>query len=1392
MTTYTLFNQRGGGEYQNDINPYTLAVQFSVNQPNLQLTGIWFYSAPAMAVLPAQIVLFTTSGAQVAVNSSPSWLTGVGGGAASAGSGWVYAAFSSAVPLISGTNYFGCVFYAAGHNWYSATNDYWSAGAGSTGITNGPLSAPNNRNSAIGQSPYAYSASSPKVPNTTWDETNYWVDVNVTTTATTPPAVTITAATSVTGSGATLNGTVNPESQATTYQFNYGTTTAYGSSTSSASAGSGGVAVNESATLTGLIGNTTYHYQIQATNAGGTSFSSDQTFTTVTTPLSIITTSLGNGFTGTAYSQTVSAVGGIVPYTWSISSGSLPGWATLNSSTGVISGIPNATGTTSFTVEVTDGIGETTTQALSITIATSLSITSGSLPQGAVNYAYTAAVTAAGGTGPYAWNISSGALPGWATLIRQLNSSTVVISGTPNAAGTTSFTVKVTDQLSNTATQANSITVLPVGTPFVSNVVSGAVVNDYGLDNVPYTVSTTGPSTMLAAFIGWDVAQQPYQSTGKSPAVNVTDSAGNLWRQVGISTAATASRGAVWVADNPRQTSWVSVALTGWGESTSYMIMELDNLPGTLGAVSLDFVKTVNSTAFTTSLSLAATATTTDIVLGLVTTGGAGSSLTVPTSWTGISAVGGFTPVDATTYAMWIPSQSAGAIPVFNPSWANSVPSAGIVVGLKQAASGPAQTNPNMPAVQVEAAFGATPGDWTQSVDYTYSVEGFTWTDISSRSFSKGNDATITVKRGRQYELSQEETGEIDILLDNHDGIFTPGNTASPYYPDVVPGVPIRITAWWQGVQYPVAFGYVEKWPQGWPDMPQWGFSSLTAVDAWGPMASVTLPSAVKGDVRKDIPYAYFTTQEQYQITTQSLTPIAEPIDANGLIAINHAFGNGRYGAYRDGFDQAATTGQALNLLGDQNTSLGATNYSGQETGVNGPGMFYFDPNIPVNSASTGFSTEFWFSWGNTTNFQCTLLTAFGRPTTWYGAQANSAATSGAVLNIGINIGSEFGATIPSGLWVNGLEVTNQRFDQTTFRPQHFAMTVGPDGTTCYLNGQPTAFSPILPVIPQIKAVAFGPACFSYDSSGLAVYSGYNFVAGHLAWYGQELTATQISNHYETGIAGWAGVPASGRFAQILTWGQMGLKRGGTAWFETYGHAEGTYISEAYAYEGLSAAQAITQVVQTEGGRAFVQGNGSIVYNYRWNLYNQGSVVTYGDNSSTEIPFEQATSFSLDNQFIYNVISATQNRGPNQTLFFQESNFPSQQDYFMRSGLQYQNYAMTPFDVFDQVNWASVKYKQPVQRVSQLYVDASRVSGKFSNVFPAVLGTELNQVITVNRRPVGGAVISVTGTVQEITHEIGATFWHTTYQIAPVVPENQTLFADVSGQNQPGSSYLSW
>lgn len=100
----------------------------------------------------------------------------------------------------------------------------------------------------------------------------------------TPPLVQTLAASGVTQTSATLNGTVNPDNLATSYHFEYGLTAAYGSSTATQSAGSDYAVHPEAASISGLSPGTTYHYRIVATNAIGTSVGADMTFATASAP----------------------------------------------------------------------------------------------------------------------------------------------------------------------------------------------------------------------------------------------------------------------------------------------------------------------------------------------------------------------------------------------------------------------------------------------------------------------------------------------------------------------------------------------------------------------------------------------------------------------------------------------------------------------------------------------------------------------------------------------------------------------------------------------------------------------------------------------------------------------------------------------------------------------------------------------------------------------------------------------------------------------------------------------------------------------------------------------------------------------------------------------------
>jgi len=103
------------------------------------------------------------------------------------------------------------------------------------------------------------------------------------TTSSAPTAVT-GAATDVTPTSATVNGTVDPNGRSTVWYFEYGTSTSYGARTADRNAGSGGSAVSATAGLAGLARGRLYHYRLVATSDAGTSRGADQTFSTAGAP----------------------------------------------------------------------------------------------------------------------------------------------------------------------------------------------------------------------------------------------------------------------------------------------------------------------------------------------------------------------------------------------------------------------------------------------------------------------------------------------------------------------------------------------------------------------------------------------------------------------------------------------------------------------------------------------------------------------------------------------------------------------------------------------------------------------------------------------------------------------------------------------------------------------------------------------------------------------------------------------------------------------------------------------------------------------------------------------------------------------------------------------------
>ena len=169
------------------------------------------------------------------------------------------------------------------------------------------------------------------------------------------------------------------------------------------------------------------------------------------------------GSTGTAFSYKLQNAGGVAPFQWSVTAGSLPPGLSLGAAIGVIAGTPTTGGSYSATVQVTDSgsPAKTASAVVPFVIVTPVSVSTSSLPLGTVGNVYSTTLLASGGTGTtYNWSIVSGALPPGVLLdgVAQGNTAGQLL-GVPTSAGTYTFTVQATGSAS--ATAAVSITIAP-------------------------------------------------------------------------------------------------------------------------------------------------------------------------------------------------------------------------------------------------------------------------------------------------------------------------------------------------------------------------------------------------------------------------------------------------------------------------------------------------------------------------------------------------------------------------------------------------------------------------------------------------------------------------------------------------------------------------------------------------------------------------------------------------------------------------------------------------------------------------------------------------------------------------------------------------------------------
>jgi uncharacterized repeat protein (TIGR01451 family) len=344
-------------------------------------------------------------------------------------------------------------------------------------------------------------------------------------------------------------------------------------------------------TATGLTPGTAYTFTVAAQNAAGTGPASAKSSPVTPNALpSLVFTAPPAGQVGVAYSHQLTVTGGTAPFTWSISTGALPAGLALNASTGLLSGTPTASGTFTFTVRVLDASGQAVTKSVTLVIAAAPAVVF-TAPSGEVGVAYSGQPTTTGGTAPFTWTISAGALPSGVSI----NASTGLISGTPTASGSFSVTITATDSFGQTSNKTTTLVIAAqpafTTTPPPAGRVGAAYTTTFDVTGgvAPFTWAISAGSTPagLSFNTGTGVLSGTPTTTGSTSfTVRVTDANGQtatkavtLVIEVGslviVKTANTSSA-------TPGTVVGYTIAITNSGTSAATGVVLSDPLTGVL------------------------------------------------------------------------------------------------------------------------------------------------------------------------------------------------------------------------------------------------------------------------------------------------------------------------------------------------------------------------------------------------------------------------------------------------------------------------------------------------------------------------------------------------------------------------------------------------------------------------------------------------------------------------------------------------------------------------------------------------------------------------------------------------------------------------------------------
>lgn len=480
------------------------------------------------------------------------------------------------------------------------------------------------------------------------------------------------------------------------------------------------------------------------------------------------------------------------------------------------------------------------------------------------------------------------------------------------------------------------------------------------------------------------------------------------------------------------------------------------------------------------------------------------------------------------------------------------------------------------------------------------------WYDASAKLISG------STSRGKQNELDRYQAGTMTVVLDNDDRTYDPTYAASPLSGHILPMKRVRLVAAWDGVEYPVFFGYADRWIQN-REGPHRGTTTLEATDGFKVLERAGLASSAYAvEVEADTPTHWWRLGDAPGST------IAED--------------SSRVSWYDGTYVGGVELGEDGALINDADT---AALFDGTDDFV----TFGVGPIVAGNT----YTIEMWLRISERTT------------TGWYTFFSQNRNVDSTGEPWGVVTGSDLGD--PGKVNWAGLESTS-RIDDDAWH--HVALVNNAGTATLYIDG--VAEDTGAGVNGTGNEVLLGyPANAAFVAIARHPWPG--MIDEVATWATTALSAGQIATHNTAGRTPWDGDLPGTRIGRVLD---------AIGWPAALRDIDTGTTTLQSAELAMSALEHVQKVAETEFGDLFMGADGLVVFEDRAAAVNQPVVATFSDAPGGALPITFSNP-ELSDEHIRNDVTVSRLQGSAINVRDGTSIGTYQQLTYVRDGLYHDN-----------------------------------------------------------------------------------------------------------------------